>query len=155
MKNIRCPPSALFFVLSAFWSSPGPSCVILPRRGPSVDGFDPSRVEKLGWRPIRGRRAQNPAPLPTATHLQPLRGSDAPTANCHLRPRNALALAGGPYMVLRCLRPLGNWAECTNPPGMALRRAMIPYMTKGGMYAPRTEARHVCYRRLITMTFST
>jgi hypothetical protein len=41
-----------------------------------AERFDPFRVEKLGWRAIRGRRAQNPAPLPTATHLQPPRGSD-------------------------------------------------------------------------------
>ena len=51
--------------------------------------FDPSRVGKLGWHAIRGRRAQNPAPLPTATHLQPLRGSDEKAGYIDLGPVRA------------------------------------------------------------------
>jgi hypothetical protein len=51
-----------------------------------AERFDPSRVEKLGWRAICGRRAQNLAPLPTATHLQPLRGSDEKAVYIDLDP---------------------------------------------------------------------
>jgi len=34
-----------------------------------AERFDPFRVENLGWHAVRGRRAQNPAPLSTAIHL--------------------------------------------------------------------------------------
>lgn len=37
------------------------------------------------------------------------------------------------------MRPLGYWAECTSGRGMALRRGMIAYMPKGGVYAPPAE----------------
>jgi hypothetical protein len=57
------------------------------RLGPDgAKRFDPFRVEKLGWHTIRGRRAQNPAPLPTATHLQPLRGSNEKAGYIDLGP---------------------------------------------------------------------
>ena len=65
-----------------------------PRRG-GAERFDPFRVEKLGWRAIRGWRAQNAAPLPTATHLQPLRGSDGKAGYIDLGPvRVSLAKRG-------------------------------------------------------------
>jgi len=60
------------------------------RLGPGgAERFDPFGVGKLGWHAIRGRRAQNPAPLPTATHLQPLRGSDEKAGYIHLNPVRA------------------------------------------------------------------
>jgi hypothetical protein len=58
-------------------------------RAGGAERFDPSRVEKLGWRAIRGRRAQKPAPLPTATHLEPLRGSDEKAGYIDLGPVRA------------------------------------------------------------------
>ena len=75
LRCASCPPLSAYR-LYLLWRS---------RRG-GGRWFDPSRVEKLGWHAIRGRRAQNPAPLPTATHLQPLRGSDEKAGYVDLGP---------------------------------------------------------------------
>jgi len=100
-----------------------------PRQDPSVDGFAPFRVGKLGWYVIRGRRAQNPAPLPTATHLQPLRGSDEKADYIDLGSvRVGLAKRAGEWQRSGRHRRIATERLRIGPPTLNIALAAVPGM---------------------------